>query len=122
MNLLAQYWDGAAFRTLVADSCTGYVGSAAALSSYTGNLVSGDTAIIAPVSVAALAAGVSLKVAPLRLSAPGVGHEGSARVTLAVPAWLQFPWGGGVAINPFAIATFGHYRGHDRIIYRHEVF
>ena len=122
MGLLAQYWDGSAFRTLVADSCSSYLGSSAALSNYTGNLGSGDTAVIGPASSAALTSGLSARLAPLRLAAPGMGHEGSVRVTLAVPVWLKFPWGGGVAINPFAIALFGHYRGHDRIIYRHEVF
>ncbi len=122
LSLLVQYWDGAAFRTLVADSCTTYTSNQATLSDFSGNLASGDTSIIAPVSATALISGVSLRTAPLRLSAPGMGHEGSARVTLAVPVWLQFPWNGAVLANPFAIAIFGHYRGHDRILYRHEVF
>ncbi len=122
LGLVAQYWDGAAFRTLVADSCSTYTGNQATLSAFTGNLTASDTWITAPVSSTALATGVSRRTAPLRLAAPGMGHEGSVRVTIAVPVWLQFPWSGAVLANPFAIAIFGHYRGHDRILYRHEVF
>ena len=122
LSLLAQYWDGAAFRTLVADSCSTYTGNQATLSNFTGNLGAADTWITAPLSHTPLASGLSLRTAPLRLSAPGMGHEGSVRVTLAVPAWLQFRWDGHTMANPFAIATFGHYRGHDRILYRREVF
>jgi len=40
-----------------------------------------------------------------------------------VEDWLKFEWGGyGTGyIDPSATATFGTYRGHDRIIYWREI-
>jgi MSHA biogenesis protein MshQ len=33
---------------------------------------------------------------------------------------LQYPWGGGAAINPNARATFGVYKGANEFIYQRE--
>jgi MSHA biogenesis protein MshQ len=49
---------------------------------------------------------------------------GDIKATLAVDDWLKFDWDDdvGTAIeNPWAVATFGRYRGNDRIIYWREV-
>lgn len=56
----------------------------------------------------------------LWLKAPGAGNTGAVTVTGMVPAWLQYPWSGGAAINPVARATFGVYKGGDEFIYQRE--
>jgi MSHA biogenesis protein MshQ len=54
------------------------------------------------------------------LSAPGFGNDGSVSVILDVPDWLEFDWFGSGAADPAGTATFGRFRGHDRIIYWSE--
>jgi MSHA biogenesis protein MshQ len=56
----------------------------------------------------------------LWLKAPGAGNTGAVTVTGNVPPWLQYPWGGGAAINPNARATFGVYKGANEFIYQRE--
>ena len=60
----------------------------------------------------------------LFLKAPGANNTGDISITLNSPAWLKFDWDGdGVHDNePTGIASFGLYRGDDRIIYWREVF
>ncbi len=48
-----------------------------------------------------------------------MGKQGAIGVIYTTPAWLQFAWPAGVNAN--AIATFGQYRGNDRIIYWREL-
>jgi MSHA biogenesis protein MshQ len=56
---------------------------------------------------------------PLELEPDGT--PGTDTLTWSMPVWLQDYWSGGVAPeNPSAIATFGVYRGHDRVIYWRE--
>ena len=58
----------------------------------------------------------------IRLTAPGVGRNGSIDLELDVPAWLEFAWNGAAAgpRNPRARATFGVYRGNNNFIYMRE--
>ena len=58
------------------------------------------------------------------LSAPQGNKQGSFNLEYQVPLWLQFDWDGDSLHdnNPFATATFGVFRGNDRIIYTREVF
>ncbi|MDH2916912.1 MAG: hypothetical protein PXX77_08565 [Gallionella sp.] len=58
----------------------------------------------------------------LWLKAPGSGNTGAVTVTGNVPAWLQYPWGGGAAIDPTARATFGVYKGNNEFIYLREAY
>jgi len=58
-------------------------------------------------------------------TAPSAGNDGEIDVSidlLALP-WLQYDWDGNGALQnpPSATASFGQYRGHDRIIYWREV-
>ena len=54
----------------------------------------------------------------LLLTAPGEGNTGDVGVTFTVPGWLQGDFDGdGTLENPSALATFGVYRGNDRVIY-----
>ena len=119
--VFAEYFSGGVYRPLTLDSCSTYGAAQASLSQFTDHLSALDTAVVAPVGATALVLGASPSATPLRLSAPGIGHEGTARITLDVPAWLEFPWIAGANVDPFALILFGHYRGHDRIVYRREV-
>ena len=60
----------------------------------------------------------------LYLKAPGTNFTGDIGVTLVSPVWLQYDWDGNGTHdnNPFGTASFGLYRGDDRIIYWREVF
>ncbi|QBG36609.1 LamG domain-containing protein [Litorilituus sediminis] len=57
------------------------------------------------------------------IKAPGAGNTGQVRVNYNIYDWLKFDWSGNGSFteNPWAIATFGTYRGNDRIIYQREV-
>ncbi len=60
----------------------------------------------------------------LYLKAPGQNFTGDIAVTLTSPTWLQFDWDGDGNHDNDAtgIASFGLYRGDDRVIYWREVF
>jgi len=61
------------------------------------------------------------------LTAPGAGKQGTVNVEYDIYDWLKYDWDwNGVAAkvfdeNPSAVATFGLFRGNDRIIYQREV-
>lgn len=56
---------------------------------------------------------------PLKLEPSGRGTD---TLSWDVPAWLEHDWDGdGISEDPSATATFGVYRGHDRVIYWREV-
>ena len=61
------------------------------------------------------------------LSAPGARNQGSVNVEYDIYDWLKYDWDwNGVDAkvfdeNPTSIATFGLFRGNDRIIYQREV-
>jgi len=54
----------------------------------------------------------------LRMTPPNA--PGYADITLNVPAWLEYPWRSGTSADPSSRATFGIYKGNNRIIYRRE--
>ena len=57
----------------------------------------------------------------LILGQPGAGNTGQVTVRYPVPAYWQYDYDGdGSDEDPQAIATFGVYRGHDRVIYWQE--
>ena len=60
----------------------------------------------------------------LFLKTPGANNTGDISITLNSPTWLKYDWDGdGTHDNdPTGIASFGLYRGDDRIIYWREVF
>ena len=59
----------------------------------------------------------------IELTAPGAGNTGEVGVVYSTFDWLRFDWGntGSYDQDPSAIATFGLYRGNDRIISWREV-
>ena len=63
------------------------------------------------------------KTQSIELEAPGAGNQGELGVTYDAYEWLKFDWDNGDSYddNPSAVATFGQFRGNDRIIYIREV-
>ena len=114
------------------DSCTSYDATAGTLSNYTGNLSAGETTVSGAGTIVA-------GLGTITFSAPGSSNEGSV-ILLAnnVSPWLTYSWNvdcdnadgdndittgidAGLC-GPFGLASFGLYRGDDRVIYWKEVF
>lgn len=117
------------------DSCTTYDATAGTLTNYTGNLSSGETTVTGAITE-------SSGILNITFGASGAGNEGA--VTLLannISNWLTYNWSvdcdnadgdGDITTGidniscglfaPFATASFGLYRGDDRIIYMREVF
>lgn len=111
MPFRLEYWNGSAFMINAADSCTSWDTSAI---TGTTNHYSLDTSVPATGSFAAG------KAPPLSLAPKG--SMGTDRLIWNVATWLNYDWNGdGTEEAPGALATFGVYRGHDRVIYWHEV-
>lgn len=64
------------------------------------------------------------KTQAIELQAPGAGNQGQIGVSYDAYDWLKYDWDndGVYDDSPSAIATFGIYRGNDRIIHWREVF
>ncbi|AEP28501.1 LamG domain-containing protein [Brumicola nitratireducens] len=64
------------------------------------------------------------KTQAIELRAPGAGNQGQIGVSYDAYDWLNYDWDndGVYDDSPSAIATFGVYRGNDRIIHWREVF
>ena len=56
------------------------------------------------------------------LKAPGAGYTGNIDINGTAPVWLQYDWTGSGLSNPSGRASFGLFRGDDRIIYWREQF
>lgn len=120
MGLTVQFYNGIEFQQNTADSCTSYSSSNAALSNYTDNLQVGETAVVGPVSSTFFSAGSAQTASPLTLSAPGSGNTGTVELIYSAPNWLLYDWFGTGDSSPQATATFGGFRGHDRVLYWQE--
>jgi len=84
------------------------------LSNYTDNLNAGET------TASMKGVGANRFV---ELTAPGLGNEGSVRVTPMVPELLRYDWdGSGSFQNPSGLATFGIYKGAKPLIFRREIY
>ena len=102
------YWDGSGWSVSSGDTCTSLSKSTFSLGDWTDNLDPGETDIIDS-SVTGISAGGG----NITLSAPGSGNWGSVTVDLnATSPHSQWLSGG---LN--GTATFGIYRGNDRLIH-----
>jgi len=112
-----QYYDGSSFVTNPLDSCT--VFDAINLTIDDINLNPGTT------SASGSGSFISGTTRRVILSAPGTPHQGAVPVSYTIPSmpWLLYDWNGDGNFdqNPTAVATFGLFRGNDRIIYQREV-
>lgn len=109
-----EYFDGSAFVLNSDDSCWVYdTGADASVSPAGLTSVQGVTDTVS--------AGTPPGSSPLLLASPGEGNTGEVTVDYTVPDWLQDDVDGDGTLDlPSALATFGVYRGHDRIIYWQE--
>jgi MSHA biogenesis protein MshQ len=118
--ITVEYWNGLSFTTNTADSnCTTINSSSGSFvgGSYTGSLTSGETALSGSGTIIN-----GQTTSALILSAPGIGNEGSVDVQLDLLAnwpWLRVDWDGDGLFNTnvTATASFGTFRGSDRVIY-----
>ncbi|HTN34693.1 MAG TPA: DUF6701 domain-containing protein, partial [Marinobacter sp.] len=111
MPFRLEYWNGSGFLINDADSCTVWDTATIINTAHHHSLDSS-----APAS-GLFAAG---NAPPLRLVPDGT--PGDDRLTWTIDTWLNYDWNGdGIAEAPEGLATFGVYRGHDRVIYWHEV-
>jgi len=122
----AEYYDGTNYVLNTEDSCSAFNAGVMVVNS---NLSGGTTAA----SGTGTASG---GVATIQMSTPGTGNVGIVDLCLNVENWLKYDWNGdGINLaqtcdvsssatqgdNPMSTATFGQYRGNDRIIYWREV-
>ncbi|NRA55930.1 MAG: hypothetical protein HRU23_17465 [Gammaproteobacteria bacterium] len=105
MPLEVQYFDDGAFKLHSADQCTAYNAASATLEpSPFGELDH-----------------VTNGVNSLLLPAPQT-TVGNVSVELPVPVWLKFDWDNdGDQDDPQGHATFGRYRGNDRLVFWQEL-
>ena len=113
-----EQWDGSNFITNPDEGCSQY--NAANLQ-HVDSFGSGSTS---PSGSSTLVAGEAALGSQTQLSAPGVGNQGSSALQYQGDSWLRFDWDNNTATSDSdatATATFGQYRGHDRIIYWREI-
>ncbi len=131
LHLSAQYLDEHSnFITNSDDVCTSYTSTNITLTT-----IDFDDAVVGVNSVTGqLDSGETREV---KVTKPSDGSRGGICVEYAILPWLQYKWAidednlqcaytaGDVDNlfndNPFSIATFGIYRGNDRIIYQREI-
>ncbi|MCG7201386.1 hypothetical protein MD273_16740 [Marinobacter pelagius] len=107
MPFSAEYWTGSGFVTNTGDSCTPW---------NTSNITDPETYHSLVADSATLAGGVG---GPLVLEPNG--DRGTDTLTWSVPVWLEGDWNqDGALEDPSATATFGVFRGNDRIVYWRE--
>ena len=126
IELQAEFFNGTNFVFNADDACTTYNNTAAGILTDPGN-----TGSIAPANTMVLPVDTTLSggLGALILQAPVPALTGSVNIELDMSAmglnqpWLQFDWRdpSGVDDNPQSTATFGRYRGHDRIILWQEL-
>jgi len=111
----AQIWNGSRFQRHTDDNCWVYNTADVVLTNTPPNTSVDEKS-------GTLDSGSAQADEELILTAPGVNDTGSVNVRFPVPSYWQDDFDGdGSVEDPTAIATFGVYRGHDRIIYWQEV-
>lgn len=126
MQLHTQYYNGVAFEYHSNDSCSDVPPAVLALTKNPSGMPTTPTIANQP---------LMLGDAGLSLSAPGIGNDGTVDIVVDLSdatgaglPWLQYDWpsdgntDGVPDDNPVGRATFGIYRGNDRIIYIREVY
>ncbi|WP_430461587.1 DUF6701 domain-containing protein [Thalassolituus sp. LLYu03] len=117
LNLRTEYFNGTRFIVNSDDACWSYAAADVTLGTSGLTTVAGnDGTLVAGTGEAAI-----LLTAPVDVA--GTPDTGETQVMYSAPGWLQYDYDeDGTDDNPSATATFGVYRGHDRIIYWREVY
>jgi MSHA biogenesis protein MshQ len=113
-----QYWNASYFVTNDEDSFTSFNATDASIT---------DNQLSPATTPSIVGSGLfnNGETSQLTVESAGDNIRGSVTVEHDVPSWLKYDWSvidESYDENPSAIATFGLYRGNDRIIYRQEVF
>lgn len=128
--LSVNYFEDGQYKIAVNDECTPYNATEMSLTNI--DLINFSLALplpdITPVS------GMFIDETPpgitraIELTAPGAGNTGQVEVIYDISDWLKYDWAyddetvdGLYNDNPRSIATFGIFRGNDRIIYQREI-
>lgn len=112
-----EHFDGTDFVVSSDNDCVGYDASKISLTN-----VSLDPAITD--KLGGTGNFIEGKTQAIELEATGDGNRGSIGVSYDIYDWLKYDWSGNDIYDedPSAVATFGLYRGNDRIIYTREIF
>jgi len=133
-DLSVNYFEDGQYRVAKDDYCTPYNSSEMAITNIDLSSTIPETNIVNGKFITEGSPGETRKI---ELTAPGIGNTGRVCVSYEIYPWLQYKW----AIdennlqcpfvkadvdslfndNPRAVATFGIYRGNDRIIYQREI-
>ena len=122
LPLTTQYWNGSNYVTNTLDNCTAYDGLPTA--NYTLTNSGLNPALPTNVNTSSGSGTFASGLTEILLSAPTNNAQGQIRYTYdATPIWLQGDWNGDGNFNnkPSAVASFGIFRGNDRIIYWREI-
>jgi hypothetical protein len=120
-----EYFDNTGFIQTVDDNCSSYDASKVSLSSTnTSNSLNPAMTNILTDPVGGTGLFIKGKTQAILLEATGAENQGNMGVSYDAYDWLKFDWDNdGTHDNePAAVATFGLFRGNDRIIYSREVF
>ena len=114
--LLIEYYDGDSYEVNTVDNDSVWDNSNASIDTLS-SIVAGAGTVFNGESGTG---GITL-LAPVMV--PGVPDTGSALINYDAPPWLEgdFNNDGVFSDDPSATATFGVYRGHERVIFRREV-
>ena len=117
-----QYYDGTNFVLNTNDNCTVMNSGLMGFDQWTEFLGIGDTQVFSINNPAVvLGSSALILTAPNSLNTTD-DNNGSVRITATVPGYLQYDWDGIAGDeNPAGIATFGIFRGDDRIIFWREI-
>jgi MSHA biogenesis protein MshQ len=112
-----EHFDGSEFTTSTDNNCVGYDPSNITLSNI--SVDPARTDVLG--NIGRFQSGISQGI---EFEAPGAGTQGQLGVTYETYYWLQYDWdnNGAYDNDPTAIATFGLYRGDDRLFHWREVF
>ena len=129
MPMYVQHWNGSTFVSNELDSFTSFDSSLDSDNPSSGAVIS--DLMLAPATTTVSGKGTFFEgeTRQVVLSPPDPSKQGAVTLGFNVPEWLQYDWDnadnnfdGPYVGNPSATATFGLYRGNDRIIYWREVF
>jgi MSHA biogenesis protein MshQ len=111
-----EHFDGTSFVVSSNNNCVNYDASKVSLTNISLNPTLTNV-------LGGTGAFMSGKTQAIELQATGAGNTGNIGVTYNAPSWLKFDWNGDGVYdnNPASVATFGLFRGNDRIIYWREI-
>ncbi|PID43811.1 MAG: hypothetical protein CSB48_03205 [Proteobacteria bacterium] len=123
MTARAEYWDGSAFTINTADSCTDLTGLISSPQDPDNDL--SDIAVGGGTTDFTFNGPLVSGEGGFAFTGSGENNQGQVNleVDLSSLPWLKFDWHktGVPESNPPVSASFGRYRGHDRVLYWKEV-